>query len=389
MKKNIIFILMLISTFAFAGQWDNEESENKTKYVYIDSGFEYNFWTPYAADVLNYKTEGFKIFYVNGILKHKIPYLPVLKFEWFTNFNSENQDELLKIQNNETKLEQTYNKLKGVLGFDKHEKFIPKKKDDDDDSEGIKKDENNKYVFYTLEFSYMKETFFVNVTPKEDFNYIPYNSSQSQTTIYSGDKLSMFTKFEEFRVTFDTGGLMVLPAFINLLFGSSKDDDASKPLDVSGAFDTRLGFFYATYNKPFSINQISTSGETTGELNSIYDAKFKIFGIVEEVNSFPFEQYIFNYSTKLAFVSIDLTEDEMLEDWSAPMFLFVGFGVDLGFRFEMGKYVSLKVLGSGQYNFMIGTESETDENGETKLKSKSFINDDLLLKITAYLEIAI
>ncbi|HNJ72555.1 MAG TPA: hypothetical protein PL129_08645 [bacterium] len=331
----------------------------------LSSGFEYNTWSPYKADELRYTIEGFQIGYLRGEIDHNVPMLPNLNFSWETNFGGKKQNELMQAQNSTSKLEQGYEKLHTALEFGK-------KKIYNDAGQVIN-------TMANWELTYTKETFYIAVSPKSsDLKYAAYYSD----AVYNfpqGAKYSMFTKFQEIGLTAYTGGESYFMMIFTGLFGGGSGSVQKLGKDT----ETRFGFYYATFQKPYMVSQVLSGGTNNGESATVYNTRFKSYGIKEEIK-FDGKGGYFNFTQKLGLVTVNLRKGTELEDSESPLFFHYAIGLEGGLRIQMDRFHVL--LGaSGEYGFMLGgtynEEEENDTTGEEgKIKTTSFINNDLLIK---------
>jgi len=325
----------------------------------LEASYEYNYWMPDESYNLDYYTEGLKVYRFKGHLHHGIKLLPDLRFEWETNMNSAIQNELFMVHNSATSLEAGYNKIIGVIGFGK--RYI--------DSERFDPRLTNNF----FELKYIKETFLIDVSPSYgNLRFVEYLTGRSRN-FNEGQSLSQFTKFEEVRATFFTDGFAILPSIINGLFGGQ-----SEALDLTGT-DTRFGAFYATFQKPYSTTQILTSGTTSGDLYSIYNAKFDTYGLYEEYN-FMGDHFFLKMGLNFGLSFIHLTANEELTDSDNPLFFYYANHVEMGFDIPLGRRMNMHLTGDFDWSWMLGG----DYNEETEaMETQSFINSDMLFKIRA------
>ena len=357
--KNLTRILSLIVIINIPqqlySQYENLLSDNFN--LFTELSYNFNFWSPDESTNLEYYTEGLQNLKLNAVLTHNIPLLPEIKFNWETNFNNQHQDELLATHNNSSSIENTYNKIMFVAGFGKHmlnNKFNP----------WIS---NNKF-----ELSYTKETFFISVSPTEDnLEFASFNTSRI-TAFNQGERLSMFTKFEEVKATFNTNGHAVLPMLFTALFGG----DIDEILELDGV-DTRLGGYYSQFFKPYSVTQVSTLGNVSGNTDYIYNALFKSYGLVEQY-TVPSEHFFFNMQLNLGLAEIELQQGNLLEDSSSPLFFYYKSLIEMGFHIPFaGNKGAFNLGGSFDWSFMWGGKYSDESE---KIETTSFINNDMLFK---------
>ncbi len=328
----------------------------------LNSEYVYNKWEPNESYCLNYYTEGIQYYKFEAKLSHDLEVLPELKFSWETNFNAKNQDELLRVHNSISPLENAYNKIMFVAGFGKSD------------------DDFNPYRSNSIfDLSYSKETFFISVTPTTDYlYYAPFNSS-GDVSLSEGENLDMFTKFEEIQGTFRTGGFAVLPFLISSFCGG----DVIEIMSVKG-MDTRLGVYYATFQKPFMVNQVYSSGYTSGDYNYIYNARFNSYGLVEKYGYYG-KVFLLDMQLNFGLAQIKLRNDSRLEDSESPLFFHCKMRTNMGFHIPIANAkVNLSLLGSLDWSFMYGGTY----NSETQhIESKSYLNDDTIFKVYAALTV--
>ena len=362
MKKSITILLVLTINFSTKSySQDYAYLISNGFNLYAEGNFEFNWWSPDKSFMLDYHTEGFRTLKFEAGLDHKFGFLPKLNFSWETNFGAREQEELLRVQHSETKLETAYKKFKLIAGF------------------GKKLEDYNIWSSNSsFDISYSKETFFIQVSPAtNNFYYAPYNSS-SIIPFATDDTLSMFTKFEEIDFTFATGGFVILPALISTLFGGEIDEIS----EIAG-LDTRLGGFYATFQKPYTVSQVAGYGTVSGNADYIYNTKFSVWGIVESYNFYG-ENVHFKMQLNLGLASIKLQNDFLLEESNSPAFFYYKHAMELGLHYSLGKRIFWSFGGNFDWSFMFGGNyNEETENIETS----SFINSDMIFKVQTSLKI--
>lgn len=338
----------------------------KSFQVRVDGGYEQNFWSPYEAYELKYDVRGFKIFYFDAQIDHPLEkwYVPKVIFHWETNFNSPEQNELIKVHSAQTQLEQSYQKISTAIGLFNTVKLV-------EGAVAGKFDVEKRYDKFRI--GYLKETFFLKVEPAvSGLRYAAYYSDNVYE-FKQGLSYSQFTKFQELNATFDTGGTLLL---FNIVQKLLKMEDKEINLGTEG--ESRLGLFYAVYRKPYSISQVlGGSGSTSGETNTIYNARFNIYGFREEAKIGEYYSFV----NRFGFATINLNKDTELQDLELPQaHFFLGFdhAVSIPIRFSEG--FSMKLFGSVSYNVIVGGEinQETQE-----LETKSHLDNDLFYKIGA------
>ncbi|HMW33422.1 MAG TPA: hypothetical protein PKA52_08555, partial [bacterium] len=325
----------------------------------FDGGFEYNTWSPHKTNELKYDIEGFRIGYVRGELVHDIPFIPDMKFNWETNFGAKHQEEILKAHNSMSKLEQGYEKMNAILSFFPESKI---KKEGDEKVE-MKNRDGSVRKYHNFEISYTKETFYIGVTPAtEGLNYAAYASGKTYGFPY-GTSISQFTKFEEISATFYTDGKLYIFWIINAFFSAAADRESAFS-DESRIFqfpeaDSRIGVFYSTFQKPYSVNQVLTQGEVINSPNTIYNARFQAAGIIDEISSPAQSSLIARWTNRFGYSWINLRKKEDLEDTNSPGFFYFGTEAELGFRIHFNKF-SLNLSASGNFGFMQGLNVDTE-----------------------------
>jgi hypothetical protein len=327
--------------------------------LFTEGSFNYNFWMPDESYRLDYQTEGFQNIKIDTRFTHAIPILPELRFTWETNFNARNQDELLQVHNQATSLETSYNRLMFLAGFGK--RFARKT------GRGFDPRRSNSI----FDLSYSKETFYISVSPNSGTLYFaPYNSTSLQT-FFEGSELSMFTKFEEIKGTFNTDGFAILPAFFSALFGGN-----AEVMELSGA-DTRLGGFYAQFFKPYNITQVISYGSSSGNRDYIYNARFQSYGLVEEY-SFMGDYASFKIQMNLGLAQINLQEKLLLEESESPLFFYYKHSMNLQIHIPIWQSRLLLNLGGAyDWSFMWGGQYSAESE---LIETKSFINSDMIFK---------
>jgi len=331
--------------------------------LYAEGNLEYNWWSPDKSYMLDYYIEGFRTLKLETGIDHEIMFLPKLNLSWETNFGALEQEELLQVQHTETGLETAYKKFKLIAGFGETLADFNLWK-------------SNSY----FDISYSKETFFIQVSPASDnFYYAPYNSS-NVIPFRRGDTLSMFTKFEEIDITFSSGGIAVLPFLFSSLFGG----DVEEIMELDG-IDTRLGGFYATFQKPYTVSQVSGYGSVSGDADYIYNTRFSAWGLVETY-SFYSDFSHFTMKMNLGLARIKLQNDFLLEESNSPAFFYYKHAMELGFHIPFGNRVFLNFGGNFDWSFMWGGNYNSEKEN---IETSSFINSDMIFKIEASLKINI
>lgn len=369
MKRNIFLILVIIVTgWAGAqtktpGELFEDLFENAPLFPHclsIKADFAYNGWLPNESYALDYYTEGIQYFKFDARFTHKIPFLPELKFAWETNFTeNNNQEELLAAHAKESDIEKAYNKILFIAGFGKRlDYFNPYR--------------SNSF----FELSYLKETFYISVSPNSDgLYYVPYSGDYAYS-LSSGQPLSMVTTFEEIQGTFKTPNIGIFPVLFSVLFLQ----DTYEMFEFDEQWETRLGAYYARFQKPYMITQIETYGNTSGYADCIYEAKFNAIGLVEKYSYYN-KWFDFDMQLNLGVAWIKLNENEFLQDSSSPIFFHMKMAPNVGVHFSFLKSrVSLGIKAGLDWGFMVGGSY----NAETeKFDTNSFLNDDVIFKMTA------
>lgn len=357
----LVFLFGLASIAAARG--DREDYNNQGNLLRVTAGFEYNNWYPYQSDYLDYEIEGIKVAYADIALFPGFRLLPNLTFHIETNFNADHQGELMQRRDQSTKIEQAYNKYRFIGGF-------------------FRNDAGRN----TMEVEYTKETFYISVTPRvSNLYYAPYDSDTVQQ-FNIGDNVSQYVDFEEINVTFDTYGISILIGLINALTTGG----TAQIYDLSGVADTRFGIFYAQFHKPYEIDMVSGgSGYTTGERFTIYNARFRTIGLIEKIQTRPYSIVIFNYIPRFGLTFIDLREGEELRDVDTPLFFYYGHEFQLGLRVGSRDFAG-RIVASVDFTFMYGgTMKNNEETGNAQIETRSFINNDVLVKFYGVFEFSI
>lgn len=365
MKKiSAVLLTVFISVSFFYSNSSAEPAYTTTGSIFrLDGGAEYNAWIPYKSSYLDYTIQGIVVGYLDAALFPGIRFLPSLSFHYETNFNTPNQKELMAAQQAGTDLEQAYNKMRFIGSFFQN-------------SEGRN----------TLEVEYTKETFFISVTPNvPNLYYAPYNS-EGKIQFSEGDEISQFTKFQEINATFDTYGVEILIGLMNAL--TTGEDMEIR--DLSDIFDTRLGLFYAEFYKPYETSMVvGGSGTTTGETNTIYNARFRTVGLIEKIQTRPSGMLVFSYLPRFGISFINLQKGVELQDAETPLFFYYGHEFELGLRLGSDNFAG-KIAASVDFSFMYGGELKTNsETNNAQIDTKSFINNDVLIKVYGVFEFSI
>lgn len=364
MKRFIVFIALLQFALVLKAQPDWATLMDDGFNLCLNASGKYDYWIPDKAASLKYYTEGFQAFKVEAILSHTIDFLPVFKWKWETNFgNSTNQKSLLKAHNTHTKLESVYNRMHFAIGLgkkiDNWHPFLPRT---------------------TFELSYTKETFLVQVTPIRNLYYWDFNDRNPEA-FNRGQRATMFTKFEAIRGTFNTNGVSILPTIITMLFSAGQ----AEVLELGDKVETRFGLFYSQFQKPYTITQVVSGGNVSGNENTIYNARFRSYGLTETWNAY-WNYFFMNVIIDFGISTIHLNNSLKLKDSGSPLFFYYKNLIGMGFFIPFGNRVQLNISGDFDWSWMFGGTY----NAETeKMEANSFLNADIFFKGNAALVINI
>jgi len=332
----------------------------------LKADFVWNGWLPNKASSLDYYTEGIQYFRFEGRFTHAIPFVPEVFFQYETNFLPESsQQELLAVHDSVSAIENVYNKIKIVAGFGKRlDSFNP----------------NRSNSFFDI--SYTKETFFIQVNPNVGgLFYAPYGSGQA-VALNRGDTLSMFTKFEEINGTFKTPGIAILPTIYSLLFM----DETQDVIDFDDTWETRLGGYYATFQKPYMISQTETSGGVSGETNFIYNARFNAVGVVERYGYYN-DWFEFSFQHNLGVAWVNLRESEVLRDTESLLFFHYKIAPTAAVHLPLlNKRINLSLSANLDWGFIWGGQFNFSS---FKFDTSAFVNNDLIFKVSASIAVRI
>lgn len=347
-----LWLFVLLTTKVYSQDFD--DLYNGFNWM-IKSDIVYNHWIPTKSYSLDYYTEGIQYYRFESVITHDLSFLPDLKFSWETNFNKSNQVELLQEHSSESAIEDAYNKIMFIAGFGRQVGvFNPWRTNS----------------FFDL--SYSKETFYISVRPNEEnIYYAPFEQNEP-VRLLTGADLGMFTKFQEIQGTFNTNGVAILPAFMGALFGGSTE------VMTFDGLDTRLGLYFATFHKPFMMNQIATYGYLSGDERTLYDARFNAVGMVEKWGYYG-KYFLFDMQNNLGIAFINLREDESLSDSQDPVYFHYKLATNLGFHLPLwNSRVNFSAMGTFLWSFMWGGvySSETEV-----IETQSFLNGDMIFKI--------
>lgn len=358
---SFLSVLFLGPSFVYS-QEDLDDLYNGFNWM-IKSDVVYNHWIPSTSYSLDYYTEGIQYYRFESVITHDLSFLPDIKFAWETNFNKSNQVELLEEHSSASGLEDAYNKIMLIAGFGKHTGLF-----------------NPWRTNSFFDLSYSKETFYIKVRPNEDEIYYAPFSQDEPKRLLTGNDLGMFTKFQEIQGTFNTEGIAILPAIMGALFGGGTD------IMTFDGLDTRLGLYFATFHKPFMMNQIATYGWLSGDQRTLYDARFNAFGLVEKWGYYG-KYFIFDMQNNLGIAFINLREDETLSDSQDPVYFHYKLATSLGFHLPLwNSRVNFSAMGSFLWSFMWGG---VYSNETEVIETQSFLNGDMIFKINGSLTINI
>jgi len=395
MKKVNAFLMIVFLVISINIQArDFEDLMDKGFNIMLKSEYNANFWIPTGAYNLQQITTGPSTLKLEGALTTSWEFLPVIRANWETNMISNSSKEMIMRYNTSTsrvvsflnkanKLISGYNKFMFLTGFGTNE-----------DSDF------NPFISNGLfDFQYSSETFVSQTTPKVfKMNYVPYEGSTS-IPYYFNDTLTLCTKFEEFSGMFNMHGQIILPSLFFLMFnGEMLTMD-----DSSG--ETKLGLYYSTFQKPYTIAQTYSSGDLSGNRNDIYNSKFRAIGLVEEFTLSNSISY-FSMRYNLGVSWIKLNKNLYLQDTSAPIFFDFKINAKYGLNIPLGTpNLLFGLFASADYGFVLGGDFSSTNNSddyyydnnyyntnyyddtENKpiFEMKSFINGDLILKLNASL----
>ena len=226
-----------------------------------------------------------------------------------------------------------------------------------------------------LDISYTRESFFIQVSPtRQGLFYMPYES-ENIIPLQSGDVLSMFTVFEEINGTFQTPNIAILPTIYSLLFMG----DIQEVFTFSDKWETRLGAYYATFQKPYMISQTTTEG-VTGDKDFIYNARFNAVGIVERYGFF-IDWFEFTFQHNLGIARVKIQENEELKDSESHFFFHYKMVPTFSFQLPMAKQrIVFSAAGSFDWGFIWGGKYDIYT---LKFDTTGFFNDDFIFKFLA------
>ena len=333
--------------------------------INIRAGYEYLDWFPYKSDKLDYHIRKNQLGYFDislfpGSFTPVLGMMPNLCFHWETNFNGHTQSELMVERGSDSLADYAYNKLRSSIDL-----FM------------CEEDDRNPTGWVQVE--YTVERFSCSVTPAvSSLNYQPFKGTPR--TFSQGQVITQYVDFHEISLTFNTMGYEVLIGIIGALTGG--DSSVAKIIDLRGIADTRLGLFFAQFHKPYEIEQYTGTG-STGEENTIYNARFRTVGLVEKIKFKPFRIFYMGYIPRFGLTFVDLKEGTALRDPEAPLFFYYAHELEMGFNIGTDRY-AVRIIGSFDYTFMVGGDLTTnDDTGDLQVESSSFINDDILIKLYA------
>lgn len=365
-KKLIVCTLAALTVLHAAFTEDTKDYDRfftKNYAIKVDVGTEYNYWIPDKSNYLDYDTTGLSLLKTDLKVTHNMMYLPEFHVNYETSLSGSNSSDILKEQEKNDGLKAAYNKLNLIAGWGKRIA-----------------DYDNKFNYYNpwrpnskVELFYSRETFRISVKPTvSDLYYVDYDGTVSQFS--TNNTLTMYTKFEEMQLNFDTKGFLIMPCLLGALFG-----DPNTVTNITNiGLDTQLGAYYDTWQKPYSTSQILTAGDISGYDNVVYDSKFQAAGLVEKFY-YAGKYFYFDNQFNLGIAWVNLSSDETLSDSSAPIFMQFKIRPTAGFHLPLFKdRLCLNVYGTGEWGCLVGVAS--NQEGTSALTITSFINSDVLLK---------
>jgi len=338
---------------------------DKDYVVKLNAGVEYNQWFPDESFLLNYKTTGLTLLKGDIQITHSFKFLPEINLNYETNLGGKDTDDILLEQQKNDGLRAVYNKIKLIAGWgNRIENFA------------------ERFGYYNpwrsnsnVEFYFSRETFRISVTPVYNMYYCDYDGNVS--FLSSDDTLTMYTKFDELQLDFNTKGKLIIPLLFNALFSNPY----AMTDVINSSLDTQLGGYYTMWQKPYSVTQILTGGEVSGYDNLIYAAKFNAAGLVENITHAG-KIFYFHSQCNMGIAWVNLSNGQNLSDSSSPLFMHFKLDETAGFHIPMfSDRVNLNLYGNFNWGFMVGVAP--DSSGNSALTVTSFINSDLLIKGTA------
>ncbi|MDH5547972.1 MAG: hypothetical protein OEZ43_20535 [Gammaproteobacteria bacterium] len=396
--KTILALLLFSSTLSVVSA---EEIQRKSllfiDYVDLSYGSEYNFWMPEEIPNIEYKTKGFMSHYLD--LNTGIDGVPVevkitsQGFKSDSAFRVSDKDvwnkEQLIADDQESNLEQSYNKLQFWLGFgaDNMEKA-------------------------PLKISYAKELFNIQVTPQNStMNYFPFVGGSSN--LVANETLHLQTKFEEIKFTFDSGGFPCVDSMVSALFNIKIDQFKGK--------DSRCGLYYLKYQKPYNYSQlvggnpepldcsfVYNYGGTYEEYDicqqaanevyleeladraakerNIYDARVYTYGVIQET-TIEKENIYFGYRPRLGTWRIELTSAEELDFGLFP--IFYAHELELFVKFNPINVKGLDFWLGANWKYMLFLGAEPGATEDSPISIAGFANMDSLFKVVGMINWAL
>lgn len=361
-KSIFVCLFVLITSFAFCADTDefNLNYVLNDKSFLVDAEVEYNYWFPNECYFLNYETKGIPLLKLDA--KATIDGWPEFHVKWETNLQKSETDDILAAHKENDGLKDAYNKLQLITSFGRRVGSLAH----------YNPWRNNR----NCELTFTRETFRIGVKPNMSNIYF-IDTDGEIYDMERSEKLVMYTKFDELGLTFNTHGILMLPAFFRLLFVSNSEDVNIRETTM----ETSLGGYFSTWQKPYSVEQIITSGFTSGYDNVVYAARFFSLGLTEK-SCYAGKIFYFKNKFNMGIAWVKLTDDQELFDTTSPIFMQFNIAPEMGFHIPIVKeHLYLNILGSVDWGCMMGVNVNPDDSdGSSPLMFTGFINSDAIVR---------
>ena len=372
-QRIFCIVLSLFTVLSYGSSFFGDDTKEYSSFmdkgfvVKADASYSYSAWIPDQTYLLDYSTKGLPLAKLDTEITFKRIF-PTIRLSWetayFDIYNIDNQGKLFAQHERNDGLKSSYNKLKGVVGLGRilgnnfyNQHYNPWRT-------------NSNVSLY-----YNRETFRIGVSPTESgVKYCDFDGTERD---FPMDKtIYQYTKFEEMGVDINSNGKMILPAIFSLFFLNS---NSAMDFGITN-LDTTIGPYFSMWQKPYSVTQIISNGNTNGRKKDIYSAKFTSFGAVEKW-CYAGEYFYFNNKINWGFAIVKLTDSDTLHDTSSPIFMQFNIEPELGVHLPLvNHHIVLSCYASGNWGCLLGVTISSEE--DKLLAFSSFVNSDVILKGT-------
>ena len=370
-------IISILITIFCCGYFFGSDTQNYSSFMdkgfvaKTDVSYSVSTWIPSKSYLLEYETKGLPLAKIDTEVTFKRIF-PTIHLSWETAFfdiqNIGNERGLFIQHERNDGLKSSYNKIKGIVGLGRifgnnfhNQHYNPWRT-------------NSNISLY-----YNRETFRIGVTPTvEGLRYCDFECADLKA-FPEGDYIYQYTKFEEMGVDINSNGKMILPAIFSLFFL-----DSNNLMDFGiTSLDTTIGPYFSMWQKPYSVTQMVSSGDSNASEKVIYSTKFTSFGAVEKW-CYAGEYFYFNNKINWGFAIAQLSKEQTLVDSNSLIYMQFNIEPEIGFHLPLlNHHLVLSGYASGNWGAMYGVTISAEE--DQILTFSSFINSDLILKASVVL----